>query len=144
MAHLKDDAWRKKVKGRLQEAMWKSDTNAYRMGKELGISKGTLYYILGGSSGCPTSEVIYAVCKHLSISADWVMGLTDDEPPLNKKYADMLNTYRRFLLAVQRKEEKEKNHVGAMESEEKAADEPVRAGTAGDGTGHQRDGGQDS
>lgn len=145
MANPKNEKWRKMVKGRIQEAMYKSGASAYKIGNDLGISKNGVYYILSSKCATPSTEMIYKLCKYLGVSADWVLGLDNKEPFLSKKYADMLANYKAYLCALQRREDRRNgNDVGTMEPEETAANEPVRAGTAGDGTGHQRDGGQDS
>lgn len=63
-------------KERINELCREQGSSASAMAKKAGLAPGSMNMYLSGER-CPDAERLYRICKAFSISADWLLGLSD-------------------------------------------------------------------
>lgn len=70
--------FKEKFQARIKELFEEDyDLNTPKMAKEADISTASLNFYLHGKR-CPDAQALYKMCTAYGVSADWLMGLTDD------------------------------------------------------------------
>ena len=64
--------------------------------KELGMSQGNLSRWKNG--GSPTADIVSALAEKLNVSADYLLGITDNPVPTDKKIASSVNTDEAIMI----------------------------------------------
>jgi transcriptional regulator with XRE-family HTH domain len=69
---------------RMKEIRLKADVNQTDFGLIIGTRKSHVSEIESGTA-CTTVEGLAALCKHYNVSADYLLGLTDEPRPYKRK-----------------------------------------------------------
>lgn len=69
---------------RMKEIRLKADVNQTDFGTIIGTGKSHVSEIEKGTS-CTTVEGLAALCEHYNVSADYLLGLTDEPKPYKRK-----------------------------------------------------------
>jgi len=69
---------------RLVEVRKRNGETQEDLGKELGVGKSQISQIESGSAST-TVEKMAVICRHYNVSADYLLGLTDDPAPHSRK-----------------------------------------------------------
>lgn len=69
---------------RVKETRMKADVNQTEFGLIIGTRKSHVSEIEKGSA-CTTVEGLAALCEHYNVSADYLLGLTDDPKPFKRR-----------------------------------------------------------
>lgn len=72
---------------RLREARKSAGETQSALGSLLGIKKSQISEIEAGTSST-TPEKVSIICEHYHISADYLLGLTDDPKPYKRKKSE--------------------------------------------------------
>ena len=62
---------------RFRELVYHSDISLEKLAEEIDISKGFLYNLIKADN-TPSAKVIYKICDYYGVSADWLLGLSDE------------------------------------------------------------------
>jgi len=65
-----------KIAERLKELIEEKDITPYKLSTDLGISKSVVHYWLTGKT-TPTADYIIKLCEYFSVSADFLLGITN-------------------------------------------------------------------
>lgn len=87
------------VNSRLKEIMHKRGKNSTELAAIIGISERNMRRIVAG--GSTSDESITAIAKALEVSADWLLGISDD--PSSHMRLDNMNEDEKAVVAAMRR-----------------------------------------
>ena len=72
-----------KTGARIHGLFKEADTTAVKLAAELGISEAVVYKWARGEM-LPSGSSLLILCKHFSVSSDWILGLSDDREAVDE------------------------------------------------------------
>lgn len=104
---------------RLESLQGATPTAAFA--RQLGVNQKTLDHLVKGERK-PSVEVVVAICSKLNVSADWLLGLSDEK----SRSGDEVDIWRKTAMASQRKLDKVNEALGKIIEGTKALQEAVK------------------
>lgn len=96
-----DAPWRKAVALHVRELVENDPGGKKAFVEKTGMCLPTVEKIMKQVTA-PPARLIVVLSQEYHVSADWLLGLNDEEP-LMGKYAELLDSYKGYLMALQRK-----------------------------------------
>lgn len=93
----------KMVNSRLKEIMHRRGKNSTELAEIIGISERNMRRIVAG--GTTSDESVAALAKALQVSADWLLGISDDPSP-QMRIDNMSEDERAVVAAMRRGDDK--------------------------------------
>ena len=104
---------------RLESLQGATPTAAFA--RQLGVNQKTLDHLVKGERK-PSVEIVVAICSKLNVSADWLLGLSDEK----SRSGGEGDIWRKTAMASQRKLDKVNEALGKIIEGTKALQEAVK------------------